>query len=184
MAQRGFTATELLIAVALFVTLSGMGMAFLMPAITAARSDSEVRRVVGMLQLAREIAISQQRDVELRVDEENNFISLVRLDDEGNEFLVAQIGFALENGLRFERFTDMGVPEGIVDGAGAVEFGGALRLLFLSDGSLVGNDDVPVNGALFMAVPGKPDTARAVTITGTTARPRSYRWIGNRWNAQ
>jgi hypothetical protein len=40
---------------------------------------------------------------------------------------------------------------------------------------------VPVNGTVFVGVPGLPYTARAVTILGATGRIRSYHWNGTTW---
>ena len=41
----------------------------------------------------------------------------------------------------------------------------------------VGNND-PVNGTVFIGVPGDMKTARAITILGSTGRVRTYSWTG------
>jgi prepilin-type N-terminal cleavage/methylation domain-containing protein len=181
MSQRGFTLPEVLVAIAFFVIVSSIGAATLAPAVTAARTDSQVRRVIGLLQLARETAITRQRDVELLVDEGAGVLRLA-LIDQGVE--VPFMELALENRVALHRFDEMGdTPDGFGGGA-AVNFGTAARLLFISDGSLVGNDDMPVNGTFYLAVEGQPETARAVTVTGATARARAYRWMATSWIAQ
>jgi prepilin-type N-terminal cleavage/methylation domain-containing protein len=181
MNQRGFTLPEVLVAIAFFTIVSGIGSAILGPAVTTARIDSQVKRVIGFLQLARETAITRQRDVELLVDEDAGVFRLVRID-EGVE--VPFMELALESRVQLRRFDDMGDTPDRFGGAGAVNFGTAARLLFISDGSLVGDDDMPVNGTLYLAMAGQPETARAITLTGTTARPRSYRWMGESWIAR
>jgi prepilin-type N-terminal cleavage/methylation domain-containing protein len=181
MNQRGFSLPEVLVAITLFSIVSGVGVAILGPAVTTAKADSQVKRVIGLLQLARETAITRQRDVELLVDEDAGVLRLVRID-EGIEVPFMEI--ALENRVQLHRFDDMGdTPDGF-GGGGAVNFGGAARLLFISDGSLVSDDDMPVNGTLYFAMDGQPQTARAITLTGTTARARSYRWMGESWIAR
>ena len=62
--------------------------------------------------------------------------------------------------------------------------GGATRLFFISDGSLVDEDSLPVNGTIFLGTADRPASARAITITGTTARARRYRWMGTGWVTQ
>jgi hypothetical protein len=43
--------------------------------------------------------------------------------------------------------------------------------------STVGNNN-PVNASIFTGIAGQPNTARAVTVMGTTGRVRSYSWTG------
>lgn len=171
--QRGFTLTELLIGGALFVTISATAVALLGSAVPAVRTDGEVNRLVSVLQLARETAIARQRDVEVRINVGENSMLLVR-HDEGVEVPVRQLSF--EYGVAFQQFDGMGDTPEAYGNAGAVDFGGAVSMIFAPDGSFVAEDSVPLNGTLFLGVPGRPDTARAVTLTGTTARVRFYAW--------
>jgi len=60
--------TELLIAVAFFMIISAMGFALTGVAAPSIRTDGQVNRVIGLLQVARETAITRQRDVEVRID--------------------------------------------------------------------------------------------------------------------
>ena len=181
MNQRGFTLAEVVISVSLFLVLSGIGVAVLMPAITTAKADAEANRLIGVLQFAREAAITRQRDVEMRIDEAAGAIRLIRLDED-EETLFLEVVFEQQMGLR--RFDAMGDTPDEFGGDGAVNFGDVARLLFISDGSLVGEDDVPVNGTIYLAMADQPVTARAITINGTTARPRAYRWSNDSWVAQ
>jgi type II secretory pathway pseudopilin PulG len=181
MQEHGYTLPEMVITVALFMVMAAVGMAVLSPAITTAKTDSEIKRVIGLLQVARETAITRQRDVELRIDEDAGVLRLVRIDD-GDEFPFLEV--TLEGRVRFHRFDGMGnTPDGAA-GDGAVEFGGSERLLFISDGSIVDESDLPVNGSMYLGIDGTPLSARAVTLTGTTARTRTYRWSNDEWVAQ
>ena len=65
--------------------------------------------------------------------------------------------------------------------AAAVDFRGASRLFFLSDGTFVDLQGNPLNGSIFLGIPKHPETARAVTILGATGRVRAYRWTGSQW---
>jgi type II secretory pathway pseudopilin PulG len=171
--QRGFTLLELVLTTTFFVTVSGMALALIGSALPSVRTDGEVNRLIGMMQLARETAITRQRDVELRLDVDTNSVLLVRHEG-GTEVPVSQLFF--EYNVTFHKFSGMGdTPDGY--GAdSAVDFGDAESLIFAPDGSFLGDDDVPLNGTIFLGVDGRRETARAITVTGTTARARLYSW--------
>ena len=181
MSERGFTLPELLIAIALFVIVAGIGVAQLGPAIQTARANAQAARVSGLIQLARENAIRTQRDLELRFDTDTNTVRIVRTNN-GVTASVSEVTLEYNMSLR----TFAGVPDtpegfGMAD---AADFGGAARLFFISDGSLVDEDSVPVNGTIALGVADQVFSARAITVTGTTARPRRYRWLGGQWVVQ
>jgi Tfp pilus assembly protein FimT len=180
--ERGFTLVDTLVAVALFVVISGMSVVTMSAALPMMRVDGQVNRVMGMLQYGREMAISKQRDVDLRFDLPNNTVSLVRRETGGD---VAVQTIIFENNVRFMQFTGMSdTPEGFGNSS-AVYFNGAASLTFISDGSFVDAAGVPVNGTMFLGISGKNETARAITVTGSTARARFYKWSSpNLWVAR
>jgi prepilin-type N-terminal cleavage/methylation domain-containing protein len=183
MRDKGFTLTELLISIALFATLAAMAVALMGTATQVMRANSQASRVSGLIQLARENAIRTQRDLELTFDDVANAVRVVRTED-GVATTVAEVALEFQVQLRvLDEFANTDTPDEFGN-ADAVDFGDAARLFFISDGSLVDEDSVPVNGTIFMGVSDQPLTGRAVTITGTTARPRKYRWMGNAWAAQ
>lgn len=170
---RGFTLPEMMVTLAFFMTVSATGVALLGSAVPMVRVDGQVNRLLGMLQVAREMAIARQRDVEVRFDLDTSTATLVR-HDEGVEVPVQTLAF--EYGVKLMLFGDMtDTPLGYGRNS-AVDFGGVSRLLFISDGSLVDETSVPVNGTIYLGMEGKPATARAITITGATARARFYKW--------
>jgi prepilin-type N-terminal cleavage/methylation domain-containing protein len=64
--ERGFTLLEILLVVAIGGTLTGMAFAMFPSFLRAARSDSGITVAVETLRTARETAISQRRNVEIR----------------------------------------------------------------------------------------------------------------------
>ena len=176
--ERGFSLAELLAVVAILMTMSAMASALLISSVAMTRADSQAHRLVGLFQLARETAIMRQRDIELVFDVPTNRARLI-LHDGGAQTPIREV--SLEHGVAFRQFG--GVPD-TPDGFGAttaIDFGGAPRLIFISDGSFVGTDDLPLNGTVYLGMAGRPETARAVTVTGATARARMYRWSGTWW---
>lgn len=176
--DRGFTLNELLVTVGILVVVSAMAVATFASAIPMVRANGQAQRLIGLMQLARETAIMRQRDVELVIDPATRRTRLMVFDGGGATILREVI---FEYDVSFQRFPGMGdTPDRFGDG-GDIDFGGAARLLFISDGSLVDEDDLPVNGTMFFGITGQPPTARAITLTGTTARARYYAWSGSGW---
>jgi type II secretory pathway pseudopilin PulG len=171
--QRGFTLTELVITITFFLTVSGMALALIGSALPSVRTDGEVNRLIGLLQLARETAIMRQRDVELRIDTDTNSVLIVRHEGE-TEVPVSQLFF--EYNVTFRKFAGMGDTPEEYGGDGPVNFGDSESLTFAPDGSFLADDDVALNGTIFLGVEGKQETARAIALTGTTARARLYSW--------
>jgi hypothetical protein len=65
--------------------------------------------------------------------------------------------------------------------AAAVSFGPSANRMFTSEGTFVDNTGDVLNGTLFMAVPGEPNSARAISVFGATAFLRTWRWNGSAW---
>jgi hypothetical protein len=53
--------------------------------------------------------------------------------------------------------------------------------MFTSDGTFANQSGDPINGSVFMSVPGDASSARAVAIFGPTAALRAWRWDGTKW---
>lgn len=174
--QRGFSLAELLVAAAFFMTVSGIGLALLGSALPSVRTDGEVNRLIGILQVARETAITRQRDVEVRIDTDSNSVLVVR-HEEGDEVPLRQLIF--EYNVSFVQFDGMGDSPDAYGNASAVDFGEAVSMTFAPDGSFLAEDNMPLNGTFFLGVAGRPETARALTLTSATARPRLYTWAGD-----
>jgi hypothetical protein len=52
---------------------------------------------------------------------------------------------------------------------------------FTTNGSLIDGGNTLVNGTVFLGIPGRASTARAITILGATGRVREYHWDGTQW---
>jgi len=170
----GFTLPEMLVAVVFFMIMSGMALATVNAVVPAVRADGQVSRVLGAVQRARALAIASRRDVEIRFDVSNHTLTVVRLDGDDVETELQVLAF--EYNVRFHQFGEMGdTPEGFGAEA-AVDFGNATTMIFTSEGSLVDETGIPVNGTLFVGIDGNRETARAITITGATGRARYYKW--------
>jgi len=181
MNERGYTFPEVVITLAVFSIASGMGVGLFGPAIATTRVNSQAQRIVSLVHMARATAIREQRDVELRFDEASGSVRLVRTEA-GGEVNLADV--TLEYGVKLLQFDGTGDTPDAFGNETVADFGDSARMFFISDGSLVDERGVPLNGTIFLGVPNDAGSARAITITGTTARPRLYRWMSAQWIGQ
>ena len=140
------------------------------------------------LRSARERAISQRRNVELR------FIGLDARSDGSQDIGAGGVSYRndhlrtveLENNMEFRVLSGVpNTPDGFsltnatLDGA--VAFGSSPTRMFTSEGTFVNQQGDFLNGTLFLAIPSDANSARAITIFGPTALIRAWRWNGREW---
>jgi prepilin-type N-terminal cleavage/methylation domain-containing protein len=177
-AAAGFTLLEVLIVLSLGAVLTGITLLAFQSAQRQIRGDANLRVLVSLIETAREQAMTERRTIEIRFVGANE-VDTVRREVPTGETPLARVFF--EGNARFLLFA--GVPD-TPDGfgnAGAVDFGSATATMFGPDGTFVDPAGMPVNGTVFVGVPGQTETARAVTVFGATGRVRGYRWNGSAW---
>lgn len=176
--QTGFSLVELCITLALIMTLSGFAVLNITAILPGMRANEAMYQAVAQLRKGRESALAQRRNVEVRFLGSNQ-IQLVRHEVPTGTSVLSDV--QLLNKSEFQLFA--GVPDSpdSFGGSTAVDFGGSATLTFQTDGTLVNAQGNPLNGSIFIGLPGHPETARSVTILGATGRVRSYRWTGDSW---
>lgn len=182
--EAGFTLLEVMVVVGLMAVLGAMAL-MVSPSFTrAARADAGLSQALDAIRSAREVAISQRRNVQI------GFIGLT-----GIQTLRVDIGtngqptgttvlrtVELENRMQF-RLED-GVPDtpdAFGPGMAAIKFDGPAPYMFTSEGTFVNGNGMVANGTAFLSVPNEANSARALTIMGATALIRVWRWNGQAW---
>jgi prepilin-type N-terminal cleavage/methylation domain-containing protein len=203
--QRGYSLVELMIVVAVVVTLSAMAIMNITRPTTTNRANAAVDAVVDSLRQARQLAISKRRNVVVAFNGTNQIqLTVQPLPGEAVPLTIpiVKLNGGSSNSMQFLLFpslpnTPMG-PLGFGN-TSALDFeavnGGTVgtALMFSTSGSLVGaggaaaanwyavgNND-PINATIFIGIPGDSSTARAITIVGATGRVRSFAWNGAAW---
>ena len=178
--ERGFTLIETMMAVMLIGILGSMALFQIGSARPAMVADGAMRTLMGQLNLARETAVAQRRQVDVICDEDKHVLRLVRRDLPEGTTLLAETPF--ESGVRY------GLPESLpldtpdtFGKGGPVDFGAAQSVSFNSDGMLIDGGGSPVNGTIFLMLPKQTLSLRAVTVLGSIGRVRGYRWNGVAW---
>jgi prepilin-type N-terminal cleavage/methylation domain-containing protein len=177
--ERGFSLLELLVTVGIMATIAAMAVAVGPNFIRTTRADAGTSQALDALRAAREIAISQRRNVQVQFNG-TDIIQVARVEIPGGGTTVLRT-MEFENRVRFTLMP--GVPDtpDHFGNAAAVAFGPSATRMFTSEGTFVDTNGDPLNGTLFFGIAGQPDTARAITIFGTTALLRAWKWDGRRW---
>jgi prepilin-type N-terminal cleavage/methylation domain-containing protein len=176
----GFSLPELLLTIGLIAVVSAIAVFQFGTAQQSIKGDGTMRVVLTQINTARELAISQRRNMEIRAAGLNG-LQIVRQDVPSGTTVIGTVLF--ESNAQY--VLTGGVPD-TPDGFGrtkAFDFGSATSVTFSSDGTCIDQTGNPVNGTLFLGIPGQPLSARAVTVLGATGRVRAYRWNGARWVA-
>jgi prepilin-type N-terminal cleavage/methylation domain-containing protein len=182
--EAGFTLLEVMVVVGLLGVLAAMAL-MVSPSFTrTARADASLAQVLDAVRSAREVAISQRRNVELRFIG-LNAIQTLRIDIGANGQPTGTTVLRtveLENRMQF-RLED-GVPDtpdAFGPGMAAIKFDGPAPYMFTSEGTFVNGNGMVANGTAFLSVPNEENSARALTAMGATALIRVWRWNGQAW---
>lgn len=182
--EAGFNILELLLVCAIAMTAMGVATFALGAANNASRSRGAIALVKQRFSEAREMAISQQRDIRIKFIQPNE-IQIIRINrPAGLPDTVVNSSF-LEGNMTFQKLDGMPETPDAWGGDDAVAFGDAVDdIRFRSgDGALVDENDVYVNGRVFVSRAGADtvNSAGVVSIFGPTGRLRSYRLQGETW---
>jgi len=177
--ERGFSLVELTVVILISFILMAMAVLSIRGALPGMRADAAMNRVMGQLRTGRELSLAQRRFIRLQFIG-NNQVRLQRIEV-GGAIQAAPLDVVLENNVQFMQFPGLPDTPDAFGNNTAVDFGGTPTTLWNSDGTFVDTKGLPLNGTVFLAIPGQPSSARAVTILGSTGRVRAYRWNGRAW---
>jgi prepilin-type N-terminal cleavage/methylation domain-containing protein len=194
---KGFSLIELIITVGLISTVM-VGVAAVMPGmLKTAQADEASAVVVNTLRLARDRAIGERRNMDV-VFTLPNRIQIVReeivFDTTSQTWGSSSTGTTnttvldtyLSDNQRFQYFTGMAdTPDGFGTTNAPLAFGptpGTIStVMFTSEGTLVDPTGDSINGTVFLGLGSDRSSARAITIFGTTALVRGWKWDGAKW---
>ena len=175
----GFTLMEMLVSLGIIGVLAGAAI-IVMPGLTKqSRADGTIAQALNSLRLARDRAIGERRNFEVRFLSTNR-IQVARQEIPGPATTVVS-DIYLENGQSFYRFSTLGDTPDAFGGSAAVAFGITPTQMFTSEGTFVDSVGDTVNGTVFFGTAGDKNTARAITVFGPTALLKVWRWNGSKW---
>jgi prepilin-type N-terminal cleavage/methylation domain-containing protein len=185
--QRGFSLLEVLTAVAIIGVVLGMAMLNYGNILPNFKANSAMDQLLYQLRSARERAISHRREVQVQFVGTNQ-LTIRELWLVGTAPPSSTVSF--EGGAQYMVF---GSPTAIPDLPAPFNFGntapvyfeglsgGPPIMKFSTSGAFIDGGNTLVNGTVFLGIPGRPSTARAISILGATGRVREYHWDGTQW---
>jgi type II secretory pathway pseudopilin PulG len=192
--EKGFSLIEAMIAVGIMLTVMAFAMVQSFGSIESYRVNSAMDIVISQLRVARQLSISQRRYVTVTFNTAvtPQTVTYQIVSDTGQSLNVADtyqypaVKIPIPPQVSFVQVT--GVPDtpmafGTCSGAGICVngvSGGVTGMEFTPTGQFTDNTGVnTINGTIFLALPGQSNTARAVTVMGSTGRVRQYSWTNN-----
>ena len=182
---QGFSLIELLMVVAIIAIMGGIAMGVTNNVVRTAKGKSGAQQLASFLKRHRELAISRRRNIEIAFTLPNVVTSRQRAVPDPpaalgpstlleTMYLEGQIGFRKFPAIALDTPDAFGSPV-------EVNLGGANPVMFTSEGTFADVNGDPINATLLLGVANLPATANAVTIIGTTATLRLWRWDGAKW---
>ncbi|MGB7435086.1 MAG: prepilin-type N-terminal cleavage/methylation domain-containing protein [Candidatus Acidiferrum sp.] len=189
--QRGFTLIESVTVIGIMMVLMGMAIIQSFGTLESYQANSAQDVVVSQLRVARQLSISQRRVVQIWIDStaESNGRFYVKYQVQpapgSKEVAGTVVGVPLPAAAQI--MLETGVPDTPMNfGNNAAVYignppiaGGPPIMQFNPTGTFT--DSTGTNllyGTVFIGIPNKVNTARAVTIMGGTGRVRAYTYIG------
>jgi hypothetical protein len=202
--QRGASIMEMVTVVAVMMVLSAIAIMSTAQPSKNSTANSAADTVVDTLRQARQTAVGRRRNVLVAFTGTNTITTTVQTlpGEPPVTPTVVQLNSGAVGGLTYYLYP--GLPNTPMAALGfgnnnALDFesvnGGAVgnSVMYTSSGSLVGSgaaaaanyyalgNNNPVNATIYIAVPGSPITARAITVLGSTGQVRPYYWNGTSW---
>jgi type II secretory pathway pseudopilin PulG len=191
--ENGFSLVESLVVIGIMMIMMSFAIFRSTNIMPNYKADTAQDVVVSCLRQARQLAITQRRDVQVSIDQSFTGPNQVQHINYqvvaiAGDLPQAQISVALPVGTQFVLEGVGDTPMGFGNSAaiyigsnGAMVSGGPPIMKFRSTGSFTDSVYSPLNGTIFIGLPNQAFTARAVTIFGGTGRVRPYTWTGSVW---
>ena len=182
--QRGFSLLEILTALAVISVVLGMAMLNYGSILPNFKANSAMDQLLYQLRSARERAIAHRREVQVQFIGTNQ-LQITEIWPVGTAPVDKPVSF--EGGAQFIVFPSVpDIPAPFNFGNTAPVYfeglsGGPPIMKFSTTGAFIDGGNTLVNGTVFMGIPGRSSTARAISILGATGRVREYHWDGSQW---
>jgi len=171
--------------VAIIAIMGGIALGVTDNVVRTSKGKSGAQQLSSFLKRHRELAISRRRNIEIAFTLPNIVTSTQRAVPNPPAPLGASTlleTMYLEGQIGYRKFPVVGLDTPDAFGSPlAINLGGANPVMFTSEGTFADVNGDPINATLLLGIANQPTTANAVTIIGTTATLRLWRWNGSRW---
>lgn len=170
----GFSLIEMMVVTGVIAVGASFSVVQAEQAFAHYRANAAMRAVEAQLTIARNLAITQRRNMIVQCLAPNQ-VQVTRQDVPAGTTMLSTR--TLGYGTTFHRFTgETDTPDAFGINADC-DFGATTTTAsFTPDGAFVNQLGLPINGTVYLGIPTDVKTIRAVTVFGTTGRVRGYRW--------
>jgi type II secretory pathway pseudopilin PulG len=198
-AEAGYSLIEMVFTVGILGVLGGMAVVSMSGERAGALGDGAMRIVLSQLNTARELSITQRRNMRVTFTN-NNTVSILREEVPGPT-LTTISAIQMESGLQFTLPTGLGDTPDVFCAPWSTPIclptatGTPPEVKFKPDGTFVNQDGLILNATIFVGMPNQlfqagtvsnpghsstnVTSARAITVQGSTGRVRGYRFDGS-----
>lgn len=190
--ERGFTLLESVVVIGIMMVLMGIAVIQSFGSMESYQANSAQDVVVSQLRVARQLAITQRRSVQVWIDNAPESIDnryhvkyQIQPAPQTKEVAGPIVSVPIPGATQF--VLEPGVPDTPMNfGNTAAVYignppvaGGPPIMQFNSTGTFTDNTgNTLLYGTVFIGIPKQPNSARAVTIMGGTGRVRAYNYAG------
>jgi prepilin-type N-terminal cleavage/methylation domain-containing protein len=189
-AERGFSLLEVIVVMAVGLVITGIAVIGYQNIMQNFTINASMDAVVGQLRVARQTAISRRREVQVWFDTTTPAPDFVQHVNTQVQARPGELPFPIDPA-QLSRTSQFYVFPALADtpmafgNLSAIYIGGVSGgppiMKFTTTGAFVDGANNPLNGTIFLGIPGATASARAVTIMGATGRIRPYYWTGTQW---
>jgi Tfp pilus assembly protein FimT len=179
LSERGYNVVEMMFVLGFMGILASMAVIQINTSRPGMKADGGLRIVLGQMNQAREMAITQRRYMRVVLTTPNT-VAIVREDTTSTTTTLSTI--PIEGGVVFALTTGVpDTPDAFGNSSAIYWAGTPTNVKFTPDGTLVNQNGATTNGSVFLAWQNMTLAARAITVLGSTGRVRGYKWDGRSW---
>jgi len=179
--ESGFTIVELLAVITVMAVVATVAVPRIESSLRESRVQTALVSVVGEMRRARQLAMDQRRTHTVSFTSPRTF-TVTRIETGGNPNVQVSL-VTLPSDVSFTRNSISSEPDGF-SSSGAFTFcgsGGSFN--FNPQGAGVDASSNLCNGIVYLGIPGRLETTRAVTLFGSTGRSKGFKYTqsGGGW---
>ena len=179
---------EILLVAGLLMLVGGFSMIIIGPALEARNVEMAVRTVSTQMQRARQFSVDARRRTRVTFTTPDTITvdQQAPVSQGGAWTQVSTVELPGDMELEIDAATVGSTgppsPSGTYTTSQVADFSGASQVFFMPDGSAVTSAGILSNGVVYVALPSKVETTRAVTLFGSTGKIKRYKYItGTGW---
>jgi len=186
--EKGFSLIESIIVAAIMMVMLTMAILQSFGSMESYRANAAMDVVLSQLRVARQLAISQRRNVTITFTTATipQSITYTIMPNPGDAYIPPPVTVSIPPQISFTGvpgLADTPMLFGTCGGTYGICIagvsGGPPVMEFTTMGQFTDSTGVnTLNGTVFLATPNRISTARAITIMGSTGRVRSYSYVG------